>query len=123
MADNLSFHDLFGVSEYYVYDPPLNTLDVWLRQDGRLRRMSHLGGWTSPRLGIRFALGGETLEIFDPQGRPFLSSVELAERLKRESARAAHEAVRGDREHQRAEREREGTERLAERLRALGIEP
>jgi len=50
-------------------------------QDGRLKRMSHLKGWTSPRLGIRFALGGNTLAIFDPQGQPFLTSVERAERL------------------------------------------
>ena len=109
MADKRAFYDTYGVEEYYVYDPSANTLEVWLRQDGRLGRVSHLKGWTSPRLGIRFALSGETLEIFDPQGRPFLTTVELATRLRRETARA-------EREHERAER-------LAARLRALGIEP
>jgi hypothetical protein len=109
MADKLSFYDTYGVEEYYVYDPAPNDLEVWRRQDGRLRRMSHIKGWTSPRLGIRFALTGTTLAVFDPQGQPFLTSVELA-------ARMCQEAERADREHQRAER-------LAERLRALGIEP
>ena len=102
MADKLGFYDSFGVEEYYVYDPPGNLLEVWLRQDGRLRRMAHIKGWTSPRLGIRFASTGDSLAIFDPQGQPFLSSVELAGRLRQEAARA---------------------DRLAERLRALGIEP
>ncbi|HYN79567.1 MAG TPA: Uma2 family endonuclease [Lamprocystis sp. (in: g-proteobacteria)] len=109
MADKLDFYNTYGVEEYYVYDPPANALEVWLRQDGQLRRISHLKGWTSPRLGIRFDLSGETLAIFDPQGQPFLTSVELAARLRRETERA-------EQEHERAER-------LAERLRALGIEP
>ncbi|WP_295392647.1 Uma2 family endonuclease [uncultured Thiodictyon sp.] len=137
MADKRGFYDTYGVEEYYVYDPPANTLEVWLRQDGRLRRMSHIKGWTSPRLGIRFALGGATLEIFDPQGQPFLTSVELAARLReaaeraaqeaaraeQEAARAEQEAGRADRQQHRAQQEYERAERLAERLRALGIEP
>jgi Uma2 family endonuclease len=144
MADKLAFYDTFGVEEYYVYDPSPNTLEVWLRQDGQLRRMSHLRGWTSPRLGIRFALTGETLEIFDPQGQPFLNSVEFAQRAhcaaslaeqataradeadaraEEASARAAQESIRAEQATARAEQERDRAERLAERLRALGIEP
>jgi Uma2 family endonuclease len=144
MADKLAFYDTFGVEEYYVYDPSPNTLEVWLRQDGPLRRMSHLRGWTSPRLGIRFALTRETLEIFDPQGQPFRSSVELAQRARQAaslaeqataradeadaraeeaSARAAQESMRAEQATARAEQERDRAERLAERLRALGIEP
>ncbi len=151
MADKLAFYDTFGVEEYYVYDPSPNTLEVWLRQEARLRRMSHLRGWTSPRLGIRFALTGETLEIFDPQGQPFLSSVELAQRARqaaslaeqataradeadaraaeasaRAAAAAAHaaqESIRAEQATVRAEQERDRAERLAERLRSLGIEP
>ncbi|AUB84293.1 Uma2 family endonuclease [Candidatus Thiodictyon syntrophicum] len=105
MAEKLAYYDRFGVEEYYVYDPPPNTLEVWLRQDGRLKRMSHLKGWTSPRLGIRFALGGRTLAIFDAQGQPFLTSVERAERLRREQARAEDEHQRAEEAHRWAERE------------------
>ncbi len=151
MADKLAFYDTYGVEEYYVYDPPVNRLEVWLRQAGRLHRMAHLKGWTSPRLGIRFALTGETLEIFDALGQPFLSPVELAERLRQETARGAEERARAEearsraeqereraeqereraeQEHERAEQERERAEqereradRLAQRLRALGLEP
>ena len=130
MADKRSFYDSFGVEEYYVYDPAANRLEVWLRQAGRLRRMSHLKGWTSPRLGIRFALGGATLEIFDPAGQPFLTSVELAERLQRADQRAEHAAAQAQQERERAAREglraqeeHARAERLAERLRALGLEP
>jgi Uma2 family endonuclease len=129
MAEKRAYYDTYGVEEYYVYDPPANTLEVWLRQDGRLCRVSHLKGWTSPRLGIRFALSGETLEIFDPQGRPFLTTVELAARLRRETERAEQSAAQMRQEQERAEqavawaeREHERAERLAARLRALGID-
>jgi len=149
MADKLAYYNKFGVEEYYVYDPPPNTLEIWLRQDGQLRPVSHLKGWTSPRLGIRFAVTRETLEIYDPHGQPFLSSVELAQRMRQESIRAERQQalalqadrrseqerdraeqseLRADQERERAERERERAEReraelLAERLRGLGIEP
>jgi Uma2 family endonuclease len=151
MAEKRRFYERFGVEEYYVYDPPTNALEVWLRQDRRLRRMAHIKGWTSPRLGIRFALTDKTLEVFDPHGRPFLSPVELDARLRQACERAEQERARADQEHTRAEQERtradrqselaeqerqraeqermraeqeaERAERLAERLRALGIEP
>jgi Uma2 family endonuclease len=123
MADKRAFYDLYGVEEYYVYDPDANALEVWLRQDDRLQRMSHIKGWTSPRLGIRFALSGEALEIFDPRGQPFLSSVELAERLRLEAARAEQERQRAEQEAARAEQERQRAERVAGQLRALGVEP
>ena len=130
MTDKLAYYDTYGVEEYYVYDPSANTLEIRLRQDGRLRRMSHLNGWISPRMGIRFALSGETLEIFDPQGQPFLTSVELAARLRDEAARAEQERARAEEERARAEQERARAEQeharaeqLAERLRALGFEP
>jgi hypothetical protein len=95
-----------------------------------LKRVSHLKGWVSPRLGIRFVLTPDTLEIYDPEGRPFLSSVELARlakaavaRAEQETARAEQEAARAEREARRAAEERLRAERLAERLRALGLDP
>jgi len=123
MADKLAFCDAYGVEEYYVYDPPPNTLEVWLRQSGRLHRMSHIKGWTSPRLGIRFALSGASLDIFDPQGRPFRTSVELAAQARQERARADQEAAHAAREAARAlweaaRADQEATQSQQERSRA-----
>jgi len=151
LKDKLEFYDTHGALEYYLYDPERNRLEVWLRQDGRLAPVAYVNGWTSPRLGIRFALRGETLEIFDPAGRPFLSPVELARRARQAEARAAQERARAEQadaraaqertraeqadaragqERTRAEQERARAdqadaraEQLAERLRALGIDP
>jgi len=151
LKDKLEFYDTHGALEYYLYDPERNRLEVWLRQDGRLAPVAYVNGWTSPRLGIRFALRAETLEIFDPVGRPFLSPVELARRARqaeaqaqKADARAAQERARAEladvraaqadaraeqadarAEQERicAEQERARAEQLAERLRALGIDP
>ena len=116
MRNKLDLYGRYGVDEYYVYDPEPNRLEVWLRQGDRLAAMPHIKGWTSPRLGIRFELRSDGLGIYAPDGTPFLSSVELAERAKREGERADFEAARAEQEHARAER-------LAARLRALGLDP
>jgi hypothetical protein len=67
-----------------------------------LRVIEEIDGWVSPRLGVRFRREGGEVRMYLPDGRPFLSFVEVQEQL--------------DRERQRAER-------LAARLRALGIDP
>jgi Uma2 family endonuclease len=142
MADKLAFYGLYGVEEYYLYDPDRNRLEIWIRcrtDDGTscLTAQSHVRGWTSPRLGIRFAVTPETLELFDPSGRLFLTSIELARRADAEHARASQEAARADEQAElaeqeaerareadaRADREHARAERLAERLRSLGIDP
>ena len=102
MTNKLRFYDQYGVEEYYLYDPKQHHLEIYQRQHSRLKRVRHLNGWISPRLGVRLVLTPVTLEIYHPNGQPFLSSVELARLKTAAEARA---------------------ERLAERLRALGIDP
>ena len=105
------FYERNGVEEYYIYDPEKITLEGYLRQGDRLRSIREMHGWTSPRLGVRFVmnLGGEELQILDPQGKPFATYQEVIEEAEAERARAAEASVRA--------------ERLAAQLRALGIEP
>lgn len=109
MANKLRFYDQYGVEEYYLYDPKRHHLEIYRRQHEHLRRVLHLNGWVSPWLGIRFVVKPDTLEIYHPDGRPFLNSVEWVRLMTAAEARAAEE-------HRRAER-------LAERLRALGVDP
>jgi Uma2 family endonuclease len=142
MAGKLAFYERFGVEEYYLYDPTDNRLAIWLRRhatDGtsRLAAQSHLGAWISPRLGVRFTVTPKTLELTDPAGRPFLTSVELARRAEQATERAAQETARAEQEAERAAQEAERAKqeamraeqadqraaRLAARLRALGIDP
>lgn len=123
MANKLRFYDQYGVEEYYIYDPKRHHLEIYQRQQERLKRVLHLNGWISPRLGIRFGLTPDAFQIYHPDGQPFLSSVELARLKKAAEARAEQEAARAERETQRAAEERLRAERLAERLRALGFDP
>jgi Uma2 family endonuclease len=122
MANKLRFYDQYGVEEYYIYDPKRHHLEIYQRQQERLKRVLHLNGWISPRLGIRFGLTPDAFQIYHPDGQPFLSSVELARLKKAAEARAEQEAARAEREAQRAAEERLRAERLAERLRALGVD-
>ncbi|WP_088239625.1 Uma2 family endonuclease [Calothrix rhizosoleniae] len=88
MERKLEFYQTYGVEEYYQYDPDRYELKGWQRQGEQLLPIAHIDGWTSPRLGIRFVMGNHELEIYHPDGRQFLSSVELEQRAEQERQRA-----------------------------------
>jgi hypothetical protein len=75
-----------------------------------------MSGWVSPRLDVRFELAHGELALYYPDGHRFASYVELAQQRTLAQQQA-------EQERQRAEQERQRAERLAERLRALGIDP
>lgn len=116
MLKKFQFYNRHGVEEYYIYDPDQNELFGWLRLREDLTEINDLQGWVSPRLGIRFEKNEITLEIYRPDGRKFESFQELEKRAEAERQRAEAERQRAEAEHQRAER-------LAEKLRALGVDP
>jgi Uma2 family endonuclease len=88
MASKLSFYERYGVEEYYLYDPYKNRLSAWARQGEKLAPIANPTAFVSPRLGIRFALTGQSLVVYRPDGQPFLSSVELAAQGEQERDRA-----------------------------------
>ncbi|GIK72822.1 MAG: hypothetical protein BroJett021_18100 [Chloroflexota bacterium] len=116
MARKLNFYERYGVEEYYVYDPDRGELAGWRRVGDKFEEVTPMEGWISPRLGVRFNLEGAELVLTRPDGRRFETFVELNERAEAERQRA-------EAERQRAEAERQRAERLAERLRALGVDP
>jgi Uma2 family endonuclease len=136
-------YEMYGIEEYYVFDPYKIELEVWLSENGVFRLIPEASGWVSPRLGIRFELA-EDLTIYGPDGRPFLHYAEVAherdeatqradeaaQRADEEQLRADEAAQRADEERLRADEERrlrleseQRAERLAARLRELGLEP
>ena len=96
MADKLLFYQRYGVQEYYIYDPEDNELTAFIRNENWFESISEMNGWVSPLLEIKFQLTENTLEIYRPDGRKFLTPVEL-DRLREQ------ERQRAEQEHQRAE--------------------
>ena len=103
------FYDRFGVEEFYLFDPDSQVLEGWIRENGSLREIEQIDGWTSPRLGVRFDLSSGELQVLRPDGRPLVSYVEMA--------------TQAEQERERAEQQRQRNERLVAQLRALGVEP
>jgi Uma2 family endonuclease len=144
MASKFRFYDRYGVEEYYLFDPDTQRLEGWLRKGAELQEIETIDGWTSPRLGVRFDLSGDELQIFRPDGRPLITFVEMASeaeqacqradfeqqraeqerrRAEQQQQRAEQERQRAEQERQRAEQERQRVERLIAQLRAAGVEP
>uniref|UniRef100_B8HYC8 Putative restriction endonuclease domain-containing protein n=1 Tax=Cyanothece sp. (strain PCC 7425 / ATCC 29141) TaxID=395961 RepID=B8HYC8_CYAP4 len=116
MAEKFQFYEDYGVEEYYIYDPERNQFQGYLRQGNRLQPIFILHQWVSPRLGIRFVLGGEELEIFQPNGVPFYTLTQL-------NTLAEQERQRAEQTEKLLEEERQRGDRLAEKLRELGLNP
>jgi len=109
MERKLIFYERYGVEEYYIYNPDRNQLRGWLRGEDGLDLISLMENWTSPRLGIRFNLSDEELQIYRPNGNKFSSYVEISELLEQAETALAAEKMK--------------TQLLAERLRTLGVNP
>ena len=96
----------------------------------RLEEIPEINGWVSPRLGIRFQMTPETLEIYRPDDRKFLTSVELDQLREQESQRADREQQEKQLAQQQLEEERtlrqqeqQRYQALIELLREKGIDP
>lgn len=110
MSRKLLFYEHYGVSEYYLYDPDDINLGGFIRKDGSiLEEISEMQGWVSLQLGIRFELTESDLVLYRPDGRRFLTSVELNQYAEQERDRADSAQAQVD--------------RLAARLRELGVDP
>ncbi|MBD2327428.1 Uma2 family endonuclease [Alkalinema sp. FACHB-956] len=110
MDRKLRFYDRYGVEEYYVYDPRVATLQIFLRGQRGLEPVTIGSDWVSPRLQIRFCLTEDDLELYQPNGERFLNPVELRELAEQERQRAESEKQRAESEKQRAESEKQRAE-------------
>ena len=131
LKKKFGFYQKHGVEEYYLYDPQNFALDGWQRRGQRLEPILNMNGWVSLRLGIRFLMTTEDLEVYHPDGRRFLSSVELEQERQRERERADRERQLREQTESQLEQVKQQlgqlTEHLSalspEQLKALGIDP
>ena len=155
MNEKFEFYEHYGVLEYYIIDPvgSRTKLDIYEREGEELKSRRPTTGtdWVSPLLGVHFVETHTDVKLYYPNGKPFLTFVELGElqkrteqsleferaraELERQRAesmreRAEVEAKRADAERERAETEREQAKaereraaKLAARLRELGFDP
>ncbi len=129
MTKKLQFYQRYGVEEYYIYDPDKNDLNGLLRSGDSFEVIEEMNGWVSPRLGIRFQLTPDTLEIFSPSGQKFLRPLEIdqlreQERQRAEQERQAKEAALEEKEAalQELEKERDRYQELLAKLKEKGID-
>lgn len=109
MAKKLLFYERYGVEEYYEYDPDNIELIAFRRENSRLEIVEFSDTLVSPRLGIQFVLKPETLEIYSPDGKRFLTFVEIGQRLEDAEATLKNTEAKA--------------KRLADKLKELGIDP
>ena len=115
MEEKRKFYETHGVEEYYSFDPDRLRLKGWLRTDDRLMAIPDMNGWISPRLQIRFAQMNGELEIYRPDGRKFLTSIELDQLAQQQALRAEQQRLIASEHQQRADREQVRAEEQQQR--------
>ena len=123
MAEKIDIYEEHGVEEFYLYDPDRGTLRGFARQSGVWSAIPSMQNWVSPWLGIVFRLEDGQLILTGPDGQRFLSSVERDRQLRDAESNVEQERQRAERQQQLADQEKARADRLAEKLRALGIDP
>ncbi|CBN55343.1 conserved hypothetical protein [Kamptonema sp. PCC 6506] len=118
MADKLLFYQRYGVQEYYIKE-----LTGFIRNENWFESISDMNGWVSPLLEIRFQLTQNNLEIYRPDGRKFLTPVELDRLREQERQRAEQEHQRAEEAIAQLDREQQRYQTLLEKLREQGINP
>ncbi len=68
------------------------------------------------RLQVRFELSEETLTLYNPQGQPFSSPLEIEQQLQQERSRAEQVTAELEEERSRAEQERSRAEQVTAEL-------
>lgn len=122
MSRKFDFYRRYGVEEYYIFNPDPARLELsgFLRREGDLVEVEAMNGHVSPRLGVRFELGSEDLGIIRPDGRPFMTFLEVQQREQQERERADRERDRAEQERHRAEQAERELEQLRAQLRSSG---
>jgi Uma2 family endonuclease len=110
MSEKMQFYVRYGVEEYYIYDPEDIELNGFTRSADWLEPIIEINGWVSPRLGIRFQLTENNLEIYRPDGQRFLTSVELAQCAEEQRQRAEQQEKRAEQQRQLAEQQQQRAE-------------
>ncbi len=113
------FYETHGIEEYYSFDPDRLRLKGWLRADDRLIAIPDMNGWVSPRLQIRFAQVNGELEIYRPDGRKFLTSIELDGLAQQQALRAEQQRLIAQEQQQRAEEQQQRADRAESEVRQM----
>jgi 2-methylcitrate dehydratase PrpD len=80
-----------------------------------------MANWVSPRLGIRFDISGQELEIYHPDGIKFFSYTEANQIAQQQRQRAEEANQQLEEANQIAQQERLKSQLLQERLEQMGI--
>jgi Uma2 family endonuclease len=115
MRQKFEFYQRYGVQEYYIYNPDSNEWEGYSRDGDRLRPISDMGPWVSPRLGLRFDVRASEMRVLRPDGEPFKTYRELALLRREEEARRKEEEAR--RKEEEARRKEEEARRKEEEAR------
>jgi hypothetical protein len=92
----LEFFNQYGVIEYYIYDYDKNRLEVYIRNNNILAPVSVLRSWISPLLQVKMEISTDRLQLYFPDGSPFLTAKERENRWRnaeRELIQFRHQTI------------------------------
>ncbi|CAN2040200.1 hypothetical protein GMMP15_150002 [Candidatus Magnetomoraceae bacterium gMMP-15] len=115
MEKKRKWYEIYGVKEYYLYDPERVDLKCWIRAKNKFRPVNNIQRWISPELKIRFELHDELI-IYHSDGQKFLTTLELDQLRKEEKQRADKEKQKANKAKQRANKEKQRADKAELRI-------
>ncbi|NEO58712.1 MAG: Uma2 family endonuclease [Okeania sp. SIO3B5] len=123
MNKKLLFYNRHGVEEYYIYDPDKHQLSGFLRSGEDLDVIDSMDNWESPRLGIRFDMSGEELQLYLPNGEIFQGIEQIKEQLQQKDEQLQQKDEQLQQKDEQLQQKDEQLELLVAKLREMGIDP
>jgi Uma2 family endonuclease len=116
--DKQAFYEDYGVEEYYILDPEVKRLHVFLRRgDALVRVRGTTDGFVSPRLGIRFDLSGDEIVVWGPGNRRFVSFEEIQQQREAMQQQRDEAQQQRDEAQQQRDEAREARQQAEDRAR------
>jgi Uma2 family endonuclease len=103
MKKKLEFYEKYGVEEYYIIDPDRKKLKGYIRTGGQFLPILQMNGWVSPRLKVRLEIKNKEIQLYRPDGKPFLDYLKIAKSLDEKDSELEQEKIRTERQKARAE--------------------
>ena len=94
-----------------------------MRSEKKLDKINSMDNWVSPRLGIRFDMSGEELQLYHSNGDIFQGIEQIKEQLQQKDEQLQQQDKQLQQQDEQLQQQDKQLQILASKLQEMGIDP